>query len=35
MHRKVAMIRKTGMKIMDKGGISGNIRVECHYSMGV
>ena len=25
MHRKVAMIRKTGMKIMDKGGISGNI----------
>lgn len=25
MHRKVAMIRKTGMKIMDKGGFSGNI----------
>lgn len=25
LHRKVAMIRKTGMKIMDKGGISGNI----------
>jgi len=25
MHRKVAMIRKTGMKIMDKGGISGNV----------
>lgn len=24
MHRKVAMVRKTGMKIMDKGGISGN-----------
>lgn len=25
MHRKVAMVRKTGMKIMDKGGISGNV----------
>ncbi len=25
MHRKVAMIRKTGMKIMDRGNISGNI----------
>lgn len=25
MHRKVAMIRKTGMKIMDKGNISGYI----------
>ena len=25
MHRKVAMIRKTGMKIMDRGGISGII----------
>lgn len=25
MHRKVAMVRKTGMKIMDRGGISGNV----------